>query len=309
MPEVNSAVRSTFSDREKVRLAFFSLFRRVIDVETLFFMGVPEFISQDGPSQPWALAELIGMQEDHWNNLARRAHKVGLIAETNDGLWLIQDQVSDELRLLLPLTSSTATQRMRAFVESIALSSRQHFKRVKGGDLSAQRQIATNEANYLLAISVALRSQWPGCILDTLLGLQVTYADPKRVSDWRALITSVAPLFADTITGNALPGMEDMWLVLTSFELGALLRESKWLEAYPRQTKVVQTLEQAATPWLSGSRPVNDEGLNFVERLAGELSRLAAINSALGKRDVASEIQMRSRRLSDWVNSFQERDS
>ncbi len=228
MAEIISAVRSNFDDRDQARLAFFSLFQRVIDVEILIFMGIPQFVSQDDPKLPWALTELIGMQQDHWNELARRAHELRLVAQTEDGLWLIENQVANGLRLLIPLTISTESQRVRAFVESTALSARQHCERVKKGDSSAERQIRMNEANYLSAVSVAASSKWPGCILDTLLGLQVIYREPKRLSEWRTLLKSVVPIFTDTRTGDALPGMEDVWLVMASFELSVFLRQSKW---------------------------------------------------------------------------------
>jgi tetratricopeptide (TPR) repeat protein len=299
MAEIISAVRSNFDDRDQARLAFFSLFQRVIDAEILIFMGIPQFVSQDDPKLPWALIELIGMQQDHWNELARRAHELRLVAQTEDGLWLIENQVANGLRLLIPLTISTESQRVRAFVESTALSARQHFERVKKGDSSAERQIRMNEANYLSAVSVAASSKWPGCILDTLLGLQVIYREPNRLSEWRTLLKSVVPIFTDTRTGDALPGMEDMWLVMASFELGVFLRQSKWQEAYPLQAKVVERLEQAAKPWLTGLHDIGGEGLQTIRRLAGELSRLGEISEALGKHDTASQILFRSRHLTE----------
>jgi hypothetical protein len=122
MAEIISVVRSTFDDRDQARLAFFSLFQRAIDVEILIFMGIPQFVSQDEPKLPWALTELIGMQQDHWNRLARRAHELRLVAQAEDGLWLIENQVADGLRLLIPLTMSTESQRVRAFAESTALT-------------------------------------------------------------------------------------------------------------------------------------------------------------------------------------------
>ena len=301
MAEIRNVVRSTFDDGDQARLAFFSLFQRVIDVEILLFMGIPQFASQDEPKLPWALTELIGMQKDDWNDLARRGREVGLVGQTDDGLWLIENQVANGLRFLIPLTKSTESQRVRAFVESTALSARQHFHKVKTGDPLAERQIRMNEANYLSAVSVAANSKWPGCILDTLLGLQVIYREPKRISEWRALLRSLIPIFADMRTGDALPGMEDMWLVMTSFELGVLLRESKWQEACQRQSKVVERLEQAAKPWLSGLRHVDDEGLHTIRRLATELSRLGEINKALGKHQAASEISTMSRQLTETL--------
>jgi tetratricopeptide (TPR) repeat protein len=297
MAEIINIVRSTFDDRDQARLAFFSLFQRVIDVEILIFMGIPQFVSQDEPRSPWALTELIGMRQDHWNDLARRAGELHLVAQTEDGLWLIENQVAHGLRFLMPLTMSTESQCVRAFVESAALSARQHFGRVMKGEPSAERQIRMNEANYLSAVSVATSSKWPGCILDALLGLQVIYGEPKRLNEWKTLLKSVVSIFTDTRTADALPGMEDMWLVMTSFELGVLLREAKWQEANPLQTKVVERLEQAAKPWLTGMRDIDDEGLQAIRRFAGELSKLGKISEALGRHDLASRMLSRSRQL------------
>ena len=66
-----------------------------------------------------------------------------------------------------------------AFVESTALSARQHFERLIKGDPTGERQIRMNEANYLSAVSIATSSKWPSCILDALVGLQIIYRKPK----------------------------------------------------------------------------------------------------------------------------------
>lgn len=113
MIDILSAVRSTFVNRDQTLLAFFSLFQRVIDVEILIFMGIPQFVSQDMPRSPWALTELIGVRQDHWNDLAKRARELHLVAQSEDGLWLIENQVANGLRLLMPLTTSTESQRAR----------------------------------------------------------------------------------------------------------------------------------------------------------------------------------------------------
>jgi tetratricopeptide (TPR) repeat protein len=297
MIDILNAVRSTFDDRDQARLAFFSLFQRVIDVEILIFMGIPQFVSQDEPMSPWALRELLGMQRDDWNDLAMRAHELRLVAQAEDGLWLIENEVANGLRLLMPLAISTESQCVRAFVESTAFSAQQHFIRVRKGDPSAERQIRMNEANYLSAVSTATSSKWPNCILEALEGLQVIYLEPKRLNEWKTLLKSVVSIFTDARTSDALPGMEDMWLVMTGFELGVLLRESRWQEAYPLQAKVVEKLEQAAKPWLTGLRGPDDEGLHMIRRFAGELSKLGDINQALGRHGLASRMRIRSRQL------------
>src|SRR5271166_4810361 len=223
--ELKRRIEKLFDEHEKQRLALFSLFYKVVDLEVLFYMGVREFVSLDEPRGPWALSELSGDEREAWTALAGRAEAAGIISSAGESLWFIEAPVARVLHQYTILLSTDEARLTRAFVESLAIRADMHHRMAEISSASVRRQIALHEPNYLAALSIAATEGWASCIANLLEALQRLYNEPNRISDWRNVVNLATPVFTDNSTGAALPGREQYWPIITSFRVQLLIRE------------------------------------------------------------------------------------
>lgn len=294
------AVTKAFDVRERQLLGLFSLFSKVLDVEIAVNMGVPLFVSQDSAGLHWALPELSGLFPQYWDELAERAAKLQIIAPLAPGVWQLDARVADALRTFLPPSGETT--RMRAYVESTALSAHNQHGAHSKGEPNAARRMALNEANYISALTFATRSKWSHCTVSLLEALQHTHDEPARIAAWRSVLDSTDSIFYDGRLGSAPPETNPNWSVVSSFRVRLMIRERRLPQARELQLRVVAAIKEEARPWFVDDRRIDDEGLNAVERFTGEMTRLAAIYRELGEPQVSLNTLEEAFRCSNLVS-------
>lgn len=301
--ELARSLERRFDHQELQRLSLFSLFSRVVDVEAIFYMGVPEFVARDEPKIAWYLPECRGFEREDWNDLAHRAAEMGIISESEKGFWFIEAPVASLLQQYLSTEADGEARRRCAFVESIALRAHGLHRRMSNGDSSAWRQIAPNEANMLKAISIATESSLPNCIICLLEALQRLYSNPSRLADWERVLELILPVFADIHSSEARPGLQSEWHI-SSFRVQLLIQKRDWQQARDLQSKVVDAIRLEVGRWLDLNGAQTLEGRREIARLVDAMSNLAFIESENGNADLALDTYRKAYELSLKADSF-----
>ncbi len=194
-----------FTNAERAQLAVLHLFRDTVDVDALRFMGD-------------SVPELAGLTREAGIALLDRAADIGLLTSMGGGYYQIHPALPWYFTGLFTSAYGQAREyaATHAYTKAFGYLSTFYAEQVVAGRAIAPLRV--EEANLLHALNLARgNAMWPaaaGC----LRGLEVLYERTGREGEWARLITDVGPDFVDSATGGPLPGREEQWDTILSFQ-------------------------------------------------------------------------------------------
>lgn len=194
-----------FTNAERAQLAVLHLFRDTVDVDALRFMGD-------------SVPELAGLTREAGIALLDRAADIGLLTSMGGGYYQIHPALPWYFTGLFTSAYGQAREyaATHAYTKAFEYLSTFYAEQVVAGRAIAPLRV--EEANLLHALNLARgKAMWPaaaGC----LHGLEVLYERTGREGEWARLITDVGPDFVDPATGGPLPGREEQWDTILSFQ-------------------------------------------------------------------------------------------
>jgi hypothetical protein len=230
-----------FTDAERAQLAVLHLFRDIVDVDALSYMGQP------GITGKHAVPELAGLTRDTGIALLDRTADIGLLTSLGGGYYQIHPALPWYFTTLFTSTygqpdDPAARRAVRAYTTAIGeLGSYYHEEAEDGRSAYVVPVLDAEEANLLHALDLAraegLWTEEIGC----LQGLRVLYAHKGRDSEWGRLVADASPDFTDPVSGGPLPDRDDEWILISGYQVRLAWRTRDW--------ETATTLQNARIAW------------------------------------------------------------
>jgi hypothetical protein len=219
-----------FTEAERAQLAVLHLFRDIVHVVVLYSMGAPE-AGED------AVPELAGLDYDAWTALLDRAAGIGLLKSLGSGYYQVHPALPWYFTALFTTAygppGSPASQRaVRRYARAIG-GLGDFYQRQNEAGHADQVLVAlrADEANLLHALGIARAASLWVTAFGCLQGLRTLYRQTGRDGEWARLVSDVTPDFTDPTTSQPLPGLEDHWIMITSYRVSLARAAQDWATA------------------------------------------------------------------------------
>jgi tetratricopeptide (TPR) repeat protein len=228
-----------FTDAERAQLAVLHLFRDIVDIDALRYMGEPKIAGED------AVPELAGLTAEAGTGLLDRATGIGLLESVGGGYYHIHPALPWYFTGLFtaaygPPDSPAALRAARAYATAIGeLGHYYHSQQEAGRAAQVIPALEAEEANLRHALDLArTHGLWRaagGC----LQGLRVLCERTGRDGEWARLVAAITPDFTDPDTGGPLPSREDDWSIVTSYRVQLARQARDWPAATTLQNALI----------------------------------------------------------------------
>jgi tetratricopeptide (TPR) repeat protein len=228
-----------FTDDERAVLALLALFQGFADVDVLRWMGDPDL-----PGGP--VPAVAGLDREAGIALLDRAADVGLLTAYGGGHYAVHPAIPWHLQHLFtqhygPPGSPPALQAIWAWTTAISdLGHDYHWER-EAGHAEVTDILGLEEANLLRARHLALAHHWHDLTIGPMQGLRALYEHTGRAIEWQRLVEGLIPGLVHPATAGPLPGREQQWAFLTSYQVRIAWEARDWATA--------QQLQNAAIAW------------------------------------------------------------
>jgi tetratricopeptide (TPR) repeat protein len=204
---------NAFTDQERAILAVLHLFRNVVHVNVVRFMGDARIVEAD------AVPALDGFTGDAGVALLDRAVDIGLLTSYGNGYYGIHPALSWYFRTLHsehagPDDSAAA----RAYAHALAVLGRYYFDKMESGNTDVLTILRLEEENLLHAVGLARRHHLPESELGVLNALGQLYKATGRDTEWARLVEQVLPDYL-TAEGRPAPGQEDAYSTVSQWRV------------------------------------------------------------------------------------------
>jgi tetratricopeptide (TPR) repeat protein len=271
-----------FDEEERKKLALLHLFQGFVDVSVLRLMGNPE--------TPWCLPEVRGLTREESIALLDRAAEVGLLTSHGGGYYGIHPALPWFFKgLFEQIYPAEGLAAVRAFVEAMGGLGNYYWEQYEHGNRDVLAALRVEEANLLYARRLARVHGWWRPVISAMQGLRQLYDHTGRRAEWKRLVEEIVPDFVDPANHGPLPGREEVWSLVTEYQVRLAREERQWAEAERLQTGRVDWNRRRAAPALA--RPAGElesEEKNAIRTLSVSLNELGEILRESGRVDCIS---------------------
>jgi tetratricopeptide (TPR) repeat protein len=238
-----------FTDVERAQLAVLHLFRGTADADVVRFMGDADVTGED------AVPELAGVDRAAVAGLLDRAAGIGLLESFGEGsgFYRIHPALPWYFTTLFtasygPPDSPIAQRAARAYARAIgALGDYYWGQAVAGRAAQVVPVLGAEEGNLRHALELARAGGLWGAAAGCLQGLVVLYGRTGRDGEWARLVDDVTPEVTDPATGGPLPGRDQQWSLVTSYQVRLAANARDWPAATTLQiTRIAWQRDRAA---------------------------------------------------------------
>jgi tetratricopeptide (TPR) repeat protein len=228
-----------FTHAERAKLAVLHLFRRALDVDALRYMGNPDKTGED------AVPELVALTREAGIALLDRAADIGLLTSLGGGYYHTHPALPWYFTALFTTTygqasDASAQRATRAYTRAIGALGDYYLRLAEAGRESLVVPVlATEEANLRHALDLARTTGLWRAAVGCLQGLRVLYERTGRDGEWARLVAAITPDITDPATGGPLPGREEQWSVVTSYQVRLAWQTRDWPAAVTLQTVMI----------------------------------------------------------------------
>jgi tetratricopeptide (TPR) repeat protein len=242
-----------FTDAERAQLAVLHLFRDTVDVDALRLMGDHDTCGDD------AVPEHAGLDRDTGAALLDRAADIGLLSPLGGGYYAIHPALPWFFTALFTAAygqpgNSAVRRAARAYAESIGgLGNYYHGRAESGYTTQVLGALRAEEGNLLHGCDLGQAEGLWDAMIGCLQGLRGLYGTTGRDGEWARLVSDAAIVVTDTATGEALPGREERWAIVTSYRVRLAKNARDWPTAASLQNSVLAWSREQAAAALSAS--------------------------------------------------------